>query len=170
MNLFLVLIYAGIADINLDGKQDVLTANRSSNNVTLRLGDGTGGFGPAANFAVGSQPFQLAVGDINGDGKPDVTTADYLSDQVSVLLGDGLGRFTPIATYPVGSSPIGMALGYFNGDGRLDPVTANSGTNLVSVLINECQTICTASPAGWSIGGEVIAHQRQHRHELCNPR
>ena len=36
-----------------------------SNNVSILLGTGTGSFGTATNFAVGSQPRSVAVGDFN---------------------------------------------------------------------------------------------------------
>ncbi|MBP6002580.1 MAG: VCBS repeat-containing protein [Pyrinomonadaceae bacterium] len=141
-------IYATIADVNLDGNQDILSANRNSADVTLRLGDGTGGFGPAVSIAVGSAPNHVAVGDINGDGVPDIASADTSSNQISVRLGDGFGGFAAATTYPVGTSPFSVTFGNFNGDGRLDLVTANSGTDNVSVLLNNCQTLCTAAPAG----------------------
>jgi FG-GAP-like repeat len=37
-------------DFNGDGKPDVAVANISSNNVSVLLGDGAGGFSPAVNF------------------------------------------------------------------------------------------------------------------------
>ena len=141
-------IYAAVADVSLDGKQDVLSANRISNDITLRLGDGSGGFGPAVSIAVGSSPNYVAAGDVNGDGKPDIATADTGSNQVSVRLGDGTGGFAAAVTYPVQNSPFAVMFANFNGDGRMDLVAANSGSNSVSILLNECQTVCTAPPAG----------------------
>ena len=46
---------------------DLAVANFVSNNVSILLGNGTGSFGTATNFAVGSGPFSVAVGDFNGD-------------------------------------------------------------------------------------------------------
>src|SRR6185436_8561491 len=42
-----------LADLNLDGKQDIVTANFGSNDVTVLLNDGTGGFSASASFAAG---------------------------------------------------------------------------------------------------------------------
>src|SRR5689334_10264019 len=44
-----------LADFNRDGKLDAAIANSKSNNVTILLGDGAGGFKPAAGspFAAG---------------------------------------------------------------------------------------------------------------------
>jgi hypothetical protein len=59
-----------VSDFNLDGLPDLATANFYSNNVSVLLGDGLGGFGPAANFAVGSGSTAIAVGDFNRDDQP----------------------------------------------------------------------------------------------------
>ena len=48
-----------------------------SNNVSILLGNGAGSFSAATNFAVGSDPYSVAVGDFNGDGKQDLAVANY---------------------------------------------------------------------------------------------
>ena len=83
-----------IGDFNGDGKQDLAIANQDSNNVSILLGDGAGGFAAATNFPVPNGPFQVAVGDFNGDGNQDLVTANALSNTISILLGDGAGGFT----------------------------------------------------------------------------
>ncbi|MBO1018361.1 VCBS repeat-containing protein [Methylobacterium sp. SD274] len=40
-----------VADVNEDGKLDILTANNSSNTVSVRLGDGAGGFSGTTDLA-----------------------------------------------------------------------------------------------------------------------
>ena len=66
------------ADFNGDGKPDLATANSGSNNVTVLLGNGSGGFSaaPSSPFATGASPQSIAVGDFNGDGKPDLAIAN----------------------------------------------------------------------------------------------
>ena len=46
---------------------DLAVTNVFSNNVSILLGNGTGTFGKATNFAVRSFPKSVAVGDFNGD-------------------------------------------------------------------------------------------------------
>ena len=70
---------------NDDGKLDLVTSNYYSSNVSILLGNGTGGFGPATNFAVGSNPTSVAVGDFDGNGKLDLVTANSGSSNISVL-------------------------------------------------------------------------------------
>jgi hypothetical protein len=124
-----------VADLNGDGKPDIVTANGFYNTVTVLLGNGDGSFGPPQNLAVGFKPWSLAVEDVNGDGKPDIVTANVGDKTVSVLLGNGDGTFRPAQTFAVGSYPFSVAVADLTGDGKPDIITANSGDNTVSVLL-----------------------------------
>jgi len=74
-----------VADVNRDGKMDVVAA--AGDSVRVMLGDGRGGFaaGPATPTAQGA--WRLGLGDLNGDGKLDIATGNAESNTVSVLLG-----------------------------------------------------------------------------------
>ena len=84
-----------IGDFNGDGNQDIVTANYSSNNVTLLPGNGLGGFGTAITIAgsgqnaIGTSPIQVVAGDFNNDGKMDFATANYTSGNITVCIGNG---------------------------------------------------------------------------------
>ncbi len=106
------------ADFNADGTLDLATANYSSSNVSVLLGNSDGTFQPALDSPTGANPLSVAVGDFNGDGKLDLATANV--GDVSVLLGDGLGGFAAPASIGTGSSPSSVAVGDFNADGKLD--------------------------------------------------
>ena len=72
-----------IGDFNNDAKPDLVTANTTSNNVSVLLGNGDGLFQSAINFPAGVRPQVVAVGDFNGDAQPDLAVA---SGSSSVLL------------------------------------------------------------------------------------
>src|SRR5438105_4128947 len=55
-----------IADMNGDGKQDIVVANYSSATVSLLLGNGDGTFQAPQSFAAGSNPNSVVVADVNG--------------------------------------------------------------------------------------------------------
>src|SRR5207253_166200 len=107
--------------------------------VSVLLGTGSGSFGAATNFAVGTNPTSVAVGDLNGDGKPDLAVANYNSGNVSVLLGTGTGSFGAAPNIAVGTTPTSVAVGDLNGDGKPDLAVANFSSNNVSVLLNQPQ-------------------------------
>ena len=134
-----------VGDFNGDGNQDLATANENDGNVTVLLGNGSGGFAPAPGspFAAGTGPMFVVVGDFNGDGVEDLATANFDSGNVTVLLGNGLGGFAPATGSPFSlgvaspqtPEPQSLAVGDFNGDGIQDLVTANQGTSNVSILL-----------------------------------
>ena len=121
-----------VGDFNGDGKLDLVTANYYGFNVSVLLGDGSGGFAAKSDFAAGAYSRSIAVGDFNGDGKQDVVT-----NLVTVLLGNGSGGFGAYAEYPTGSGAQSVAVGDFNGDGKQDLATADDGANTVSVLLGD---------------------------------
>jgi len=127
------------ADFNNDGKQDIAIANSGNNNVTILLGNGTGGFAASTGspFAAGSTPMAVVVKDFNKDGKMDLAVMNQQSNNVTILLGDGLGGFTaaPGSPYAVGANPNFAATGDFNGDTNPDLAVSNSGSNTVTLLL-----------------------------------
>ena len=85
-----------IADFNRDRIPDLAIANSRSNNVTILLGDGKGGFVEAKGspFPAGHSPNDICIGDFDGDGKLDLAIANHDVKYLTVLLGDGQGGFT----------------------------------------------------------------------------
>ena len=91
-----------VADVNGDGKPDLLVGNSVSDcgslGVLLGIGDGT--FRPAVTYTAELPMCSVAsisVGDLNRDGKLDVAVAGGV---IGVFFGNGDGTFRPITTYP----------------------------------------------------------------------
>ena len=123
------------ADFNGDGKLDLAVVNRSSNNVSVLVGNGAGGFGAATNFAVGNEPTAVGVGDFNNDRKLDLVVTNKFSNSLSLLLGNGAGGFAAATNFEVSLKPLSVAVSDFNGDGRLDVVVGYDSLAKVSVLL-----------------------------------
>ena len=138
-------------DVNSDGRLDITTSNQNDNSVSVLLGDGGGGFTPAAGspFAVGRAPYPHAVGDVNGDGKLDIVTPNVRGDNVTVLLGDGRGGFAPAANspYAVAFRPYYIAIGDVGGDGKPDLITTHDDVNLLTTLFGDGRGGFAAAPA-----------------------
>ena len=132
-----------IADVNGDGKPDLVVANEQGGDVTILLGDGKGSFTQAKGspFPAGHAPNDIAVGDFNRDGKLDLAFANHEEKHLTVLLGDGRGGFTPAPNSPFAADvkphTHGVAAGDLNGDGNLDLVTDSWATDQVEVLFGD---------------------------------
>lgn len=127
-----------LADLNGDGRLDVVTANGVAPNVnsvvgsiSVLLGNGNGTFQPAVTYVSGGRfALSVAVADLNGDGKPDVVVANRdngnLQGTVGVLLGNGDGTFQPVVTYSSGGLfATSVVVADLNGDGKPDLVIGN---------------------------------------------
>jgi hypothetical protein len=130
-----------IADVNVDGRLDIVSNNSYTNTVGVLLGQASGGFAPVITYQTGptSVPVGVAVADVNGDGRPDLVTANHGNNTVGVLLGQAGGGFAPAITYPTGptSAPASVAVADMNGDGRPDIIAASYDDNTVGVLLGQ---------------------------------
>jgi len=159
------------ADVNRDGKIDLLVANGcadancTNGGVGVLLGKGDGTFQAAKVYASGgSNTVSLAVGDIDGDGKLDLVSKNQCADNlcftngnVGVLLGNGDGSFQAAKTTSDSSTsgtPGQMVLADFNRDGKLD-VAYGSGNFLL--LGNGDGTFQTPIAFGVGTGAAGIA-------------
>jgi hypothetical protein len=98
-----------VADVNGDGKEDVIVANQLDNTVSVFLGQPNGIFGARQNFPTAAGPVALVVADFNHDGKLDLAVVASSANVVSVLLGKGNGTFRPAVNYPTGQGPYALA-------------------------------------------------------------
>jgi hypothetical protein len=78
--------WVATADVDGDGKPDLLAANSFSNNVGILRGNGNGTFQPAVTYGSGGlYPVTIVSTDLNGDGKPDLV----VMNEFGVSSGDG---------------------------------------------------------------------------------
>ena len=96
-----------------DGLPDIVTANWSSNDVSVLTNTGAGAFGSPTLVATGTRPGGMGSADIDGDGDVDLATANHDSNDVSLLLnpsGGGAGWSNYCLTSP-NSAGAGATMG-----------------------------------------------------------
>ncbi len=151
-------VAVAIADVNRDGKADLVVANSGSDDVTVLLGDGSGGFTPASGspFRAGKSPNDVAVADVNQDGNPDLVFANHDTTYLTLLLGDGKGGFSPAPSSPITvhsrPHPHGVAAADFDGDSHVDLVTDSWGENKVTVLFGDGKGGFTSPGTTFDVG------------------
>ncbi|HZL98876.1 MAG TPA: VCBS repeat-containing protein [Planctomycetota bacterium] len=132
-----VAVVFRLADFDADGHLDLLVGGGGSSNqqaVSVRFGDGQGGFGPAlgiSDSSSGQDPDDAAVGDFNADGALDVVIhkgiEPFLLGRITVVFGHGDGSFDPpVIVVPFAGLDFGhtgrIEVGDTNGDGLHDIV------------------------------------------------
>jgi hypothetical protein len=141
------------ADINLDGKPDLVVANNGANTITILLGDGAGSFSqPSGSPFNSTSPTGIATGDFNLDGKPDLAIASNASLNVQFFLGNGSGGFTKTNQSIFVYAPLGIATADLNLDGLPDLVIADASTGAVILLGDGSGHFTTAANSPISVG------------------
>lgn len=140
-----------LADVNADGKVDVIAANQCGvdplchqGTISVLLGNGDGTFQKEMSFNGGGSPLSVATADFNGDGHLDVAVAEACGTDptcvsngaIGILLGNGDGTFQPLQSYlSSGQGTVRLAVGDFNGDHQADVVAIDNRTSDITVLL-----------------------------------
>lgn len=128
------------ADVNNDGRQDLLVASASLSTpgFYIHLGDGNGGFGTGTRVTTAYTPQSIVTGDFNHDGNADVAVAGKgllgLSGAVEVFKGQGTGAFGTAATYAAGLGTGQLTAGDLNNDRQLDLIATNTLGGTITIM------------------------------------
>ncbi len=136
-----------LADVNRDGRLDMVTQHLLYRNVAVQFGDGKGRFAPAGNSPMNLdyQPRAIVLADVNNDAILDLGIADQDSDKeyVHIYLGNDQAGFSEAAGSPltVSASTEGykpsLRLVDVNEDAKPDIVTANGRRNTLEILFGD---------------------------------
>lgn len=138
------------ADVNGDGKPDLVTFSGVSGNVSVLLNKGDGTFAPRIDFPAGTNPLgafpnaqpSFAMSDLNGDKRLDIIISNpanpgsTAAPSVNVLLGNGDGTFQPPTIFTLDFNyPLLVGVGDFNGDKKPDVALFGTDTAISLVML-----------------------------------
>ena len=148
-----------VADVNGDGKPDIIVVNNAVATVSVLLGNGDGTFKaqtadqaalghgtPAPSYTVGAGVISVTLADLDGDGFLDIVTADFTDNTISVLMNKGNGTFQPRTTVLVGNGPDFVTTADMNKDGKADILVSDSNDNAFTVLLGKGDGTFTLLP------------------------
>jgi FG-GAP-like repeat/Bacterial Ig domain len=120
------------ADMNGDGKLDIVIGKQFMSEFEIWFGNGDGTFTFGKDVpSLSPDAYDFALGDVNNDGKVDLVNAynDDTSSFARTYLNDGAANFTPVFGVTFTGFAINFALADFDRDGKLD-VLVHSGNQL----------------------------------------
>jgi Metallo-peptidase family M12/FG-GAP-like repeat len=161
-------------DFNDDGITDLATANATSSNISIFLGNGAAGvgngtFGAGVTYPAGASPTGIARGDWNQDGIEDLVVCNNSANTISILTGKGsagvgTGQFNAPQPFAAGNAPRYVVTGDFNENGIADILVVNlDSPGRVQVLNASCLgALSNAVTVTAPNGGEFWAGGTEH--------
>ncbi|HEY4110066.1 MAG TPA: FG-GAP-like repeat-containing protein [Puia sp.] len=133
-----------LADMNGDGKTDILVPSGNSAIWSIYLNRSTAGviaFDPAVSYTALGHAENLAVTDLDNDGKPDVVITNFSSSDISVYRNQSSGGVLSMGVstdYDLaeGANATFVATADLDGDGKPDVGVSNYSLNTVSLFRN----------------------------------
>jgi hypothetical protein len=99
------------ADVNGDGRPDLLVAEPESGQISVYLQQPDGSLGPSKTFPTLAGVSQIAAADWNGDGKPEIFLLSQTEHAVGVTRFQKDGRLAFPSILPIDGKPLVMAVG-----------------------------------------------------------
>ena len=121
-------------DLDGDGKPDLISANKSSNTVSILKNTsvpGTISLASKIDYTPGNGPSGVAIADLDGDGKLDFGVVNATDKKLVLFRNTGttgtMAFTTDTATYSSGTwPPNGIAISDLDGDGKPDVAVSNT--------------------------------------------
>lgn len=130
-----------VADLDQNGRLDLVVANEDSNTLSILMGDGSGGFSLSGSLCsipcpmpATMRPASITAAEFDSDSNLDLAIAGPGSSTVQLILsGEGL----PTEFVVAGNMPSAVVTGDLNGDSHFDLVVANGGSHSLSTFLGD---------------------------------
>ena len=155
------------ADLNGDGKPELITANQGSNTISILTNTATSGTIAAASFAAkinipsnGESPYYVTATNLDGDNMPDLVIANLMSNRITIIKNNyvsgtlAAASFSSPTIFATGNFPFSLSVADFDGDGKPDLAVPNYGDNTISIYQNALQN--AISVPGEIVNGNII--------------
>ncbi|MDP1663008.1 MAG: VCBS repeat-containing protein, partial [Phycisphaerales bacterium] len=155
----------GVGDFNNDGRPDIVGANFSGSNATVRLASAItpGSYDGPINIALGLNPRGCAVADFNHDGIADIAVVynggGPANTKLAIIISNGNGSFQAPVLYATASQPFDVKIADFNHDNNPD-IAVVCGCGSISVHLGNANGTFqpyTSHAAGSNASGLAIA-------------
>jgi len=135
-------ICVATGDLDNDGRPDIVTANNTSNSISIIRNTESNGmisFGQKIDYATDAYPQNVSIADIDGDGLLDILTTNSSTDSVSIFRNTTVNNILSFAgkiSLAAGADPSDIGIGDFDGDGKQDIAVVNYNSFSISVFRN----------------------------------
>ncbi len=147
------------ADLNHDGKLDLIIPDRLASAMEVMAGNGDGTFQPGKEYLAATQPLSIGILPL-GDGNTSLITADNAGSGLFLFFVNNDGTVQSPELQMIGSRPSAVATADLNGDRQPDIVItdADAGTVTVKLASGKARfSNPTVYPAGPQPGALAIA-------------
>lgn len=145
---------AAIADINADGKDDVIVANSQGWGLSVFLRIGNFKFASQLKLLESTYVYFVTIADFNRDSKVDIFAVGGTVG--TMLFGNGTGGFTVAGSFsvlPSGGAAVHVGSADFNADGKLDIVVADRDGGRIVVFNGNGDGTFGSTPVTYDFGG-----------------
>lgn len=108
------------ADVNRDGKADVIVAESNPDSIVVLLSNGDGTFDSPVISPVSVEVSDVSIADLTGDETIDVAVRSAEQQALALYAGDGAGSFSLLASRSLSSAPTVVEAGDIDRDGNED--------------------------------------------------
>ncbi len=141
--------FISVADLDNDGKQDLIVANQGENSISILKNISISGnvlFNSPVKITTPLTPIGIGIGDFDRNGWLDIVTANHGNNTVSIFTNKGVfnsltgSNFNTGFTLTTGLNPITLDVADLDGDNKMDIAVGNYGSKTVSVFKNNYAT------------------------------